>query len=81
MKLPEPFWAVVLAVLGVNVALAILFHPDPVAVGTAVLAIASNLVSGALGAFAGHASATSNSTGPNATINNPGATFPDSPTK
>ena len=81
MKLPEPFWAVVLAVLGVIVALAVLFHPDPVAVGTAVLAIASNLVSGALGAFAGHTSATSKSTGPNATINNPGATFPDSPTK
>jgi membrane associated rhomboid family serine protease len=81
MKLPEPFWAVVLAVLGVIVALAVLFHPNPAAVGTAVLAIASNLVSGALGAFAGHASATSNSTGPNATINNPGATFPGDATK
>ncbi len=81
MKIPEPFWAVILAVLGVIVALAVLFHPDPVAVGTAVLAIASNLVSGALGAFAGHASATSNSTGPNATINNPGATFPGDASK
>ncbi len=81
MTLPQPFWAVLLASLGVIVALAVLFHPDPVAIGTAVLKIADNLVIGALGAFAGHASATSNSTGPNATINNPGATFPDSPTK
>ena len=78
MTIPQPAWAVTLAVLGVIVALAVLFHPDPVAVGTAVLAIASNLVSGALGAFAGHASATSNVSGPNATINNPGSPFPDS---
>ena len=69
VKIPEPFWAVLLAVLGVCLALAVLFHPDPVSVGTSVLAIASNLVSGALGAFAGHSSS-------NSTINNPGATFP-----
>ncbi len=81
MKLPEPFWAVLLAILGVIVVLAVLFHPEPVAIGTAVLAIASNLVSGALGAFAGHASSNSTSSGPNATINNPGATFPDGPTQ
>jgi len=78
---PQPFWAILLAILGVILALAVLFHPDPVAVGTAVLAIASNLVSGALGAFAGHSGATSSSSGPNATINNPNATFPDGPTK
>ena len=76
MKLPEPIWAVMLAVLGVSLALAVLFHPDPVSVGTAVLAIASNLVSGALGAFAGHSSSNSTISGPDATINNPGATFP-----
>lgn len=76
MKIPEPFWATVLAVLGVILALACLFAPSPANIVLAVLAIASNLVSGALGAFAGHASATSNPTGPNATINNPGATFP-----
>jgi len=56
VKLPEPIWAVLLAFLGVILALAVLFHPDPVSIGTAVLAVASNLVSGALGAFAGHAS-------------------------
>jgi len=78
---PQPFWAILLAILGVILALSVLFHPDPVAVGTAVLAIASNLGSGALGAFAGHASETNNSSGPNATINNPNATFPDGPTK
>jgi lipid-A-disaccharide synthase-like uncharacterized protein len=55
--MPQPFWAVALAALGVILALSVLFHPDPVAIGTAVLAIASNLVSGALGAFAGRASA------------------------
>ena len=77
MTWPQPFWAVLLAILGVILALAVLFHPDPISIGTAVLAVSSNLVSGALGAFAGHSSATSNSTGPNATINNPGAVFPD----
>ncbi len=76
MTWPQPFWAVLLAILGVILALAVLFHPDPISIGTAVLAVSSNLVSGALGAFAGHSSA-SNSTGPNATINNPGAVFPD----
>jgi hypothetical protein len=61
MSLPSPLWAVILAMLGVVLALACLFHPSPENVVLAVLAISSNLVSGALGAFAGHASATSNS--------------------
>ena len=30
MKIPEPFWAVLLAILGVILALAVLFHPDPI---------------------------------------------------
>ena len=81
MNLPEPFWATMLAVLGVVLALCCLFSPSPANIVLAVLAIASNLVSGALGAFAGHASATSNSTGPNATINNPGATGPGDASK
>jgi hypothetical protein len=54
MTWPQPFWAVLLAILGVILALAVLFHPDPISIGTAVLAVSSNLVSGALGAFAGH---------------------------
>jgi membrane associated rhomboid family serine protease len=57
-RMPEPFWAICLAVLGVVVAIFALFKPDPENICLAVLAIASNLVSGALGAFAGHASAT-----------------------
>ena len=55
--IPQPAWAVLLATLGVVISLAVLFHSAPIAISTAVLAIASNLVSGALGAFAGHASA------------------------
>ena len=61
MKMPSPAWAVILALLGVILALACLFHPTPENVVLAVLAIGSNLVSGALGAFAGHASATNSS--------------------
>jgi putative copper export protein len=61
MKLPSPFWAVLLAALGVVLALAVLFHPTPENIALAVIGIGSNLVSGALGAFAGHASAQSNS--------------------
>jgi hypothetical protein len=41
-----------LAALGVILALAVLFHPEPAIISTAVLSIASNLVAGALGAFA-----------------------------
>lgn len=56
-KLPSPFWAVILAFMGVAVALAVLFHHSEANIALAVLAISSNLVSGALGAFAGHQSA------------------------
>lgn len=56
-KLPQPFWAVLLAVLGVVLAFAVLFHHTDHDVSVAVLALASNLVSGALGAFA-HAAST-----------------------
>lgn len=69
MKIPEPAWAVLLAILGVIVALACLFHSSSSAqVIVAVLAIASNLVSGALGAFAGHAGATSTVNAPNSNV-------------
>lgn len=55
--LPQPFWAVLLALLGTGLAAAVLFHPTPENIALAVLGIGSNLVSGALGAFAGHAAA------------------------
>lgn len=56
-KWPSPFWAVLLAAMGTGVSLAVLFHRQDVNISLAVLGIGSNLVSGALGAFAGHASA------------------------
>ncbi len=57
MKIPEPAWAVFLAVLGTAVALAVLYSNSDANVKVAVLAVASSLVSGALGAFAGRAGA------------------------
>ena len=60
-KIPSPFWAVLLAFLGVGLAIVALFHPSTDTVSQAVLTIASSLVSGALGAFAGHAVAASKS--------------------
>jgi hypothetical protein len=44
-----------LALLGATLALAALYHPTPENIALAVLGVGSNLVSGALGAFAGHA--------------------------
>lgn len=57
-KLPQPFWANLLALQGVILAIVVIFYPTRENIALAALAIASNLVSGALGAFAGHASAT-----------------------
>lgn len=54
-KWPQPFWAVLLAFMGVALAGAVLFHHGDVNIALAVLGIGSNLVSGALGGFAGHA--------------------------
>lgn len=56
-KIPSPFWAVLLATMGTGVSLAVLYHHSDVNIALAVLGIGSNLVSGALGAFAGHAAA------------------------
>jgi hypothetical protein len=70
-KLPQPLWAIALAFLGVILALAVLFHNESAIIASAVLAIASNLVSGALGAFAGHAAGATNNTGGNSVVNNP----------
>lgn len=69
MKVPEPFWAVIIIFLGVILAAICLFHSNAAAaVIVTVLGIASNLVSGGLGAFAGHASAKSDLSVPNGTI-------------
>jgi hypothetical protein len=54
VKLPEPFWAVVLAALGVGLEVAILFGPGSSdAVRHDVATAAFCLISGAVGAFAG----------------------------
>lgn len=55
VKIASPFWAVILAAMGTGVALAVLFHHTDANISLAVLTISSNLVAGALGAFAGHA--------------------------
>lgn len=67
-KLPSPFWAVLLASMGTGVSIAVLYHHQEVPIALAVLGIGSNLVSGALGAFAGHAAAKADVTGSNAPV-------------
>ena len=61
-KIPVQLWAVILAFMGAAISLAVLFGHRDVNISLAVLAVASNLVSGALGAFAGHAAAKSDVT-------------------
>jgi len=69
-KVPHPVWAIVLAFLGVIIALCCLFYPgSDSTVKLQILTIASSLVSGALGAFAGAASAKADVKADNATIN------------
>jgi hypothetical protein len=54
-RLPQPFWACLLSLQGVVLTIVVIFYPTRENIALASLAIASNLVSGALGAFAGHA--------------------------
>jgi hypothetical protein len=54
-KIPVQLWAVILASMGASICFAVLFHHQDVNISLAVLGVGSNLVSGALGAFAGHA--------------------------
>ena len=72
-KWPQPFWAVILAGLGAILSVVFYIYPGDVTSRQAAFQIASSLVTGALGAFAGHASSGRpfNMTGPNATVNNP----------
>lgn len=57
-NLPQPFFAIVIAFFGVVLAMCVLYHKGGEnAVNMGVLGVAAALVSGALGAFAGHASA------------------------
>ena len=72
---PQPFWAILIAMMGFSLAIVVLMNQSSDGIKTAVLAVASSLVSGALGAFAGAAHSQANSsttaTGPNTTINQP----------
>ena len=71
-KFPQPAWAVMLASLGVIVALVVYCYPGDVTSKQAGFQVASALVTGALGAFAGRAEGQSTTqTGPNSTIVNP----------
>lgn len=77
-KLPQPFWAIVLAAFGCLIGLCCLFVPNKDAsVTMGVLALASNLISGALGGFA----AAHPSTKPDVTMGNGQATIISSDTK
>lgn len=71
MNWPQPFWACILAFMGLVLAMAVLFAPGQDNIKLAVLAVASALVTGALGAFAGHGAASSDTkvTGQNAVVN------------
>ena len=51
-KWPQPFWANILAVQGGILCLVALIYPGKENLSLAVIAVGSNLVSGALGAFA-----------------------------
>lgn len=75
-NLPQPFWAILLAIFGLILALAVLFAPGTDNIRLAVLAIASSLVSGALGAFAAHNSAVKDARDKPTGAPTTGATFP-----
>lgn len=70
-KWPQPFWACLLSFQGVGLAIVVIFYPTRENIALACLAIASNLVSGALGAFAGHAQGVASVKSPNSTPADP----------
>jgi len=53
-KIPVQLWALALALMGVILAVIGLYHPSEATNSQAVFSIANGLVTGALGAFAGH---------------------------
>jgi len=67
---PQPAWAVSLAVLGAILAVIGYVFPGDISSRQAMFTVANSLISGALGAFAGHLANTTNATGPDATIVN-----------
>lgn len=83
--MPQPFWAVLLALLGVLLELALLFVPGATEATRHDVAMAAfGLISGAVGAFKATSSTTSSVTTPAATVTSTtggAATFPDTTTK
>jgi len=69
-SLPQPAWAILLAILGVVLTIIGYVYPGSQTAQQAVFQIAAALVSGALGAFAGRASH-SDTTTTKTTINAP----------
>ena len=78
---PQPFWAILIAIMGFSLAIVVLLNQSADNIKLAVLAVASSLVSGALGAFAGaaHTQANTTATGPNTVINSPNPLTPVPP--
>lgn len=68
--IPQQAWAVLIATLGVSVAIVGYLFPGDVASKQSMFTVANSLISGALGAFAAHAANSSTATGPDATIIN-----------
>jgi hypothetical protein len=51
---PQPFWAVILAAMGVELAVVALFSPAEKDIKIAVIGLGSSIVTGALGYIGGH---------------------------
>lgn len=54
-KWPQPFWAIILAAMGVELAVVALFSGAEKDIKIAVIGLASSIVTGALGYIGGHA--------------------------
>lgn len=54
-KWPQPFWAIILAAMGVELAVVALFSSAEKDIKIAVIGLASSIVTGALGYIGGHA--------------------------
>lgn len=53
-KLPQPFWAIVLAGMGFSLAVLVLYSGAEKDIKIAVIGLASSIITGALGYIGGH---------------------------
>lgn len=65
---PQPFWAVILASMGVELAVVALFSPAEKDIKIAVIGLGSSIVTGALGYIGGHMQASSGTRETNETL-------------